>query len=223
MKWVYKTRIGKIYKTKRGKKAIVHFPSLEKNFIYFSLSFFSPTLGMIFLICIYYPLWYSHFGPICLFVVIIILPNWDHLPNFQIFVLQKPYVSIKKPPWNVFSSGGKSYRAIIGFPLYTSSISSLNLFLGDEFEEIFWGPTGYGSCLTLKKTLALDGNAHYLWEMVDCGGSFNVLCQIGRLVNLRCIYVGRPGIWSSGTQLWSAQIYADYYVSPVNSGFNILI
>ena len=33
----YKTRVGKVYNTKNGKKVVGYFPNLEKNFIYFSL------------------------------------------------------------------------------------------------------------------------------------------------------------------------------------------
>ena len=157
-------------------------------------------------------------------VVIIILLIWLICLIFEFFLcknLISSYMHLLRShlqtsfPYFIFRQ--ISYHRIS--TAHLSSINSLPLFSGDEFGEIFWGPTGYGSCLTLKKTLALDGNAHYLWEMVDCSGSFNVLCQIGKFQwILRCIYMGRSGFWSSGTQLWSAQICA-----PVYSGFNILI
>ena len=36
----YKTKIGKIFNTKSRKTAMVHFPIVEKNFIYLSLWYF---------------------------------------------------------------------------------------------------------------------------------------------------------------------------------------
>ena len=69
--------IGQIYNNKSG-KTCPH-SKFRKDFHSFLIVVFSfsTTLGMIFIICTFYHLWYCHFDPINIFplVIIITLPN----------------------------------------------------------------------------------------------------------------------------------------------------